>query len=71
MQVFKLQLCFANFQQSSFIFVKLENLIQSSLVITRWTVGKVNRPTIVFLSGFYCSRGEHLVHQKRKYFHET
>ena len=34
-------------------------------------LGKVNRPTIFFLSGFYCSRGEDLVHQKRKYFHET
>ena len=36
-----------------------------------YEVGKVNRPTIFFLSGFYCSRGEDLVHQKRKYFHET
>ena len=35
------------------------------------SVGKVNRPTIFFLSGFYCSRGEDLVDQKRKYFHET
>ena len=35
------------------------------------TLGKVNRPTLFFLSGCCCSRGEDHVDQKLKYFHET
>ena len=34
-------------------------------------LGKVNRPTMFFYLAVATSRGEGLVHQKLKYFHET
>ena len=46
-------------------------MVGMPLCLNACPLGKVNRPTIFFLSGFYCSRGEDLVDQKRKYFHET
>ena len=48
-------------------YIDMQSLTNSNQVI----LGKVNRPTMFFYLAVATSRGEGLVHQKLKYFHET
>ena len=51
--------------------VVVNGAIQNALA-KRWVFSRQSQsPYKFFLSGCCCSRGEDLVHQKLKYFHET